>query len=124
MKTSLPALLAALLLASGVHPACALAEEASTNATDVVAKARSELELAILKREYEALRLARVDLAKMITFTKIEMDSFKDKSLRQRDLKEHLEVYQEQLAALDKMIDEASIKVNQAMLKSIPAPKE
>ena len=118
MYKVIPALLTALALTGSVALTRAYSDESGTNRVTVaVAKARGDLELSILKREYESLRLARVEQVKQIEFVKIEMESYKDKSLRQRELKERLEILQEQLKLLDRMIEEASQKAGDAMLK-------
>ena len=117
MNASLPLLLAVLLLAGSLMPVCARSEEASTNHAAIVAKAKGDLELGILKREYETLRISRVEQLKQIEYVKIEIESYKDKSLRQREAKERMDILQEQLKALDRMIDEARDRLDQALVK-------
>ena len=83
-------------------------------------KERAALELNILKKELEELRIARVQHLRDIEFKRIYMDSLKQKSLRQRELQEELDVLKEQLTALDRMIAEADRRLDEAFLRQQP----
>jgi hypothetical protein len=112
--------LAACLLAS---PARAGKDEPSSPRQIRADKEKATLELTILKKELEELRIERVRHVKDIEFKRIYMDSLKNKSLRQRELQEELDVLKDQLTALDKMIDEAGKKLDDALLKAAEAPE-
>lgn len=106
-----------------VSPALAGRDDPASPAQIRVDREKSTLELTILKKELEELRLARVRHVKDMEFKRIYMDSMKNKSLRQRELQEELDVLKEQLTALDKMIAEAEKKLDGALLKAAEQPE-
>jgi hypothetical protein len=93
-----------------------LKEEPSPQVTAQVNRDKAMIELGILKREYEELRVARIHLLTEMENYRCEMRARKDKSLQQREMGEKLDVMKDQLDSLEKMIDEARGKLDAALL--------